>query len=251
MKEIQLELIKYLKSLEIKGCITGSALLPEYFENSDVDLFLYDKASFIKTYYTLRLNNMFTILDALELWKAQMIENKDFFDNKHKGGVTTIKFTYNTCMEVNIIFKSNCNNIFSTLASFDLDIICKGYDIQTKQYLDLSENKETKIATWNKWNTAFYSEEVWQISRILRQLERCFKYHRRGYDTDNIVIKYISLIDKLQNFVNIFSSNNFDEKLKITKENTKIVKQICEVWLTTHEISDKQIEKIKELIKLM
>jgi hypothetical protein len=134
------------------------------------------------------------------------------------------------------------------ISSFDMDIICKGYDIETKQYLDLSENLG-KIATWNKWNTSFYTEEVWQINRVLRQLERCFKYYNRGYNVDKVVIKYIELIDKLQNFSNIFESANFDEKIKITKENTSIVKQICELWLETHSITEQEIELLKLKIK--
>ena len=75
-----------------------------------------------------------------------------------------------------------------------MDIIAKGFDIETQQYLDLSENLPNKQATWNKWNTNFYDPELWQISRILRQLERIIKYHKRGYNTDAVVHKYIDLI---------------------------------------------------------
>jgi len=135
------------------------------------------------------------------------------------------------------------------LSSFDIDIICKGYDIQTKQMLDLSQNLPGKTATWNAWNPSFYSQEVWEISRILRQMERCFKYYKRGYNTDPVVLKYIELIDEIQNHVNIFSSENYTDKLKIKKENTRIVKEICKVWLETHEITDKQIETLKLKIK--
>lgn len=253
MREIQQELINYIKSLpEVRGCITGSALLNEYYEGSDVDCFLYDTPSFLKMYYTLKLNPMFTILEPLEQWKATMIENKDFTSNKHKGGVTTLKFYYNTAIPINIIYKSNCNNIFSVLSSFDLDIICKGYCLQSKKYLDLTDGSSiSKIANVNQWNPAMNSSEVWQISRILRQLERVFKYHKRNFNMDNVVNKYISLIDKIQEFESIFSSENFNEKLKISQDNTKIVKEICEIWLNSHEISEKELEtlniKIKEL----
>ena len=112
----------------------------------------------------------------------------------------------------------------------------------------ITENLDKK-ATWNKWNTAFYSSEIWQISRILRQLERCFKYYKRGYDVDEVIKKYIELIEKLQDFTNIFDSENFTEKLKITKANTSIIKQICELWLETHEITDEQIELLKIKVK--
>ena len=137
------------------------------------------------------------------------------------------------------------------LSSFDLDIVCKGFDIQTKKYLDLSEGLPDKKATWNKWNTAYYSNEIWAISRILRQLTRCLKYHHRGYNTDAIVIKYIELIETLQEYESIFSSETFNDKLKVTQENTKVVKQICERWLETHDITEEQLllmeQKIKEI----
>lgn len=246
MKEHIDYVIEYLKKQPIKGCITGSCLLG-YFENQDVDLFVYDEKSFTKILFNLYYNNNFLILDPLEKWKLNQYLNKEH--GKASFGITTIKFVYNTCIPVNVIFKKGCINAFSVLASFDIDIICKAYDIETRQYLDLSEHLPNKQATWNKWNTNFYDPELWQIGRILRQLERVIKYHKRGYNTDAVCIKYIELIDEVQKFQNIFNSNNFSEKLAIRKNNTKVVKQICEVWLKTHEISDEQLELLKEKIK--
>jgi len=246
MKEHIEYVIEYLKKQPIKGCITGSCLLG-YFENQDVDLFVYDEKSFTKILFNLYYNNNFLILDPLEKWKLDQYLNKEH--GKAPFGITTIKFVYNTCIPVNVIFKKGCINAFSVLASFDMDIICKAYDIETRQYLDLSENLPNKQATWNKWNTNFYDPELWQIGRILRQLERVIKYHKRGYNTDAVCIKYIELIDEVQKFQNIFNSNNFSEKLAIRKNNTKVVKQICEVWLKTHEISDEQLELLKEKVK--
>jgi hypothetical protein len=247
MKEQIEEIIKYLKEQPIKGCITGSCLL-DYFEGQDIDIFTYDEKSFTKLLFAMYHNPMFTILDPLEKWKFDQYIDKNH-DSFYKFGLVTIKFTYNTCVPVNIVLKKGCTNIFSVLSSFDMDIISKGYDIETKQLMDLSENKGTKIATWNKWNTAFYAGEIWQINRILRQLARCFKYHKRGYNTDAVIIKYIELIDRLQEFTNIFKSENFDEKLRITQENTLIVKQLCELWLKTHEITEEQLELLEIKIK--
>ena len=245
-KEIE-NAVEWLKKQPIKGCITGSCLL-DYFEGQDVDTFVYDEKSFTKLLFAMYHNPMFTILDPLEKWKFDQYIDKNQ-DSFGKFGLVTIKFTYNTCVPINLILKKSCRNIFSVMSSFDMDIITKGYDIETKQFLDLSENLEGKKATWDKWNTAFYSSEIWQINRILRQLERCFKYYKRGYDVDEVIKKYIDLIGKLQDFTNIFDSENFTEKLKITKANTAIVKQICEVWLETHEITDEQIELLKVKIK--
>ena len=248
MEEQFKQALEWAMGRDVRACITGSALL-EYFEGADIDIFCYDQKSFTKLYYEMYYDPRFTILDKLELWKAEMFMDKESFDNKkHVSGVTTLKFTYNTCININIIFKNNCTNIFSVLSSFDINIICKGYDLKAKEYLDLTTNPG-KIASWNKWNPAFQSTEIWSISRILRQLERCFKYHKRGYNTDAVIVKYMELIDTIQEFQSIFSSENFNEKLKITQENTLIVKQVCEKWLEIHEISDEALQLLQTKIK--
>ena len=250
MKE-QIDLVvQWIKEQPIKGCITGSCLLG-YFDGSDVDLFVYDLKSFNRILYAMHYDKMFTILDKLEKWKFDKFLNEpDTYKGKQK--LQTYKFKYNTCVDVNIILKENCTDVFSVISSFDMDIICKGYDIQTKQVLDLTNNSTvTKIADWNKWNTSYYSEEIWDMSRILRQLERCIKYHKRGYNTDLVVVKYIEIIDKLQEFENIFKSDNFEERLSLIKSVTFLVKSIITSWLKIHEITDEQLELLKTNIKLL
>ena len=248
MEENQKLAIQWIKDQKIKGCLTGSCLLG-YFEGSDVDFFAYSEAAFTQMFYAMYHNPMFQILDPLELWKAnKFIEKK--LDSYNKTKLITIKFHYNTCIPVNIIYKSYCTDGYSVISSFDMDVIAKCYDTFIEQEIDLTYGSTvSKIASWNKHNQNFYDPELWQISKILRQLERVIKYHKRGYNTDALVIKYISLIDQVQEFQNIFNSNNFSEKLKIRKKNTKIVKQICEVWLETHNITDEQLELLKEKIK--
>lgn len=244
MKEQINEAINWLKEQDIRGCITGSCLL-DYFEGQDIDVFTYDEKAFNELCFAMHHSDKFQILDPLEKWKWDQYRTKNN-STFYKFGLITIKFVYNTCVDVNVICKKKGNDIFSVLSTFDLDIICKGYDIQTKQYLDLSENLPDKVATWNKWNTTYYSDEIWQISRVLRQLNRCFKYHKRGYNTDAVVRKYIELLDKLQEYESIFNKETFNERLKITQENTLIVKQICEVWLDTHEINDEQMQLLEQ-----
>ena len=247
MKENQQLVIQWIKDQKIKGCITGSCLL-DYFEGSDVDFFAYTEESFTQMFYAMYHNPMFHIVDQLELWKANRFIEGNF--NKKGFKITTIKFLYNTCIPVNIIYKPYCNNGYSVISTFDMDIIAKCYDTFIEKEIDLTHGStETKIASWNRHNINFYDSEIWQISRILRQLVRVFKYHKRGYNTDAVVHKFIELIDKIQEFENIFNSNNFTETLKIRKDNTKIVKQLCETWLKTHEISDEELELLNEKIK--
>lgn len=235
--------VDWLKEQPIKGCITGSCLL-DYFEGQDIDCFVYDEKSFQELCFSMHYNDKFQILDPLEKWKWDQYRTKNN-STFYKFGLITIKFHYNTCVEINVILKKKAKDIFSVISSFDLDIICKGYDIQTKKFLDLSENLPGKKATWNKWNTTYYSDEIWAISRVLRQLNRCFKYHKRGYNTDEIVLKYVELLEKLEKYESIFSKEEFNEKLKITQANTMIVKEICNVWLRTHNISEEQMKLLE------
>jgi len=249
MKEHIDYIIEYLKKQPfVDGCITGSCMLDEYWDGMDVDLFLYSEKSFQAILWNLYYNEDFLILDKAEQWKFEQYVTKD--NGKSPFGVTSLKFVYNTCIPVNIIYKRYCSSIFDILATFDMNIIAKGYDIKTGQILDLSgDSFKTKIANPNSWNSNYYDPSLWQISRVLRQLERCIKYYKRGYNTDAVVLKYIELIDIIQNYQNIFDSPTFNEKLKIRKANTKLIKQILIVWLNTHEITDKEIELMKTKIK--
>lgn len=246
MKEQINKAIEWLKEQDIDGCITGSALL-DYFEGQDIDLFVYNESSFTKLLYSMYFNPMFQLLEPIEIWKF-----KEWTNNKksslEKLGLVTIKFKYNLAVDVNVIYKKKDTSIFNVLNSFDLDIICKGYDIKTKQYLDLSQN-DGKIVHWNKWNLSFYGENIWTINRLLRQWERCVKYHKRGYNTDLVTKKYIELIDKLIAYNNIFNSANFDEKLVIMKENANILKQIMLIWLDKHELTEEELKLLQQKIR--
>ena len=55
----------------------------------------------------------------------------------------------------------------------------------------------------------------------------------------------------MQKYESIFNSANFTEKLELIKGNTKILKQICKIWLETHEISEKELELLEETVKLL
>ena len=161
----------------------------------------------------------------------------------------TIKFVYNLSVDVNIILKKGAKDAFGVLKSFDLDIIAKGYDLESGEVLDLSQNLPNKKCSWNKWNSTYYSKEPWAINRILRQMDRCIKYYRRGYDTDDVVLKYIELIDIIQNHDSVFNSDTYSIKLNINKKNTKIIKQICQLWLKTHEISEDELDLLRSKLR--
>lgn len=240
-KQIQ-NALTIVKSLEVDGCVTGSVLL-DFFEGQDIDLFCYSEASFRKTIFTLSFHPMFKIIDPLEQWKFDEYTNNDKSSFK-KLGLITIKFKYNLCIDINIIIKRDCNNIFAVLSSFDMDIISKGYDLKTKRTLDLSEN-DGKIVHWNVYNPAFYTSDIWTLSKLLRQFERCIKYHNRGYNTDLVVKKYLELLEKLITHEDIFNSENHHTRIIQMKENAKIITLLLNDWLINHEFSAEELEILK------
>lgn len=243
--------LEFLKNLDVEGAITGSCLLG-YMEgqNQDIDVFVYSEAAFTELLYTLKFNPMFLILDKLEKWKMEDWCKSSYKGSLKKLGLITIKFKYNTCIDVNIIFKEKNHSAFDVLQSFDMDIICKAYDIKTKQTLDLTNGSTiTKIASFNKWNNTFYNPNLWAVSRVLRQFDRTVKYHKRGYNTDPMVLKYIELLQGMLEYENIFSSDKMDEKMLSIKTNAPILIKILEQWLKTHSITDTEIELIKTTIK--
>lgn len=242
--------LEWAMSRDVKGCITGSSLIQYFNEKSDIDIFCYDQASFLKLYYEMYYDPMFQLLDKLEIWKSEQIMSKDFFNSKNYGGVTSLKFTYNLCINVNIILKKSFDNVFAVISSFDMNLVCKAYCLQSKKYLDLTEGSvESKIVDYNSWNPMFSGNEIWNISRILRQLERTIKYHRRGYNTDKVVLKYIELIGKIEEYDNVFTSESFKERLTEMQTNTRIVKEICKKWLQEHSLTDKEMELLQQKIK--
>lgn len=246
MKEQIDSAVEYLKTQNIEGCITGSALL-DYFEGQDIDVFVYNEQSFNKLLFALHYNPMFQLLEPIEKWKFDDYVNSGKSSIK-KFGLISVKFKYNLAVDVNVVFKKTCTDAFSVISSFDLNIICKAFDIRSKQTLDLTGNTG-KVAYWNKWNVNYYETDIWGTARLLRQLERCFKYHKRGYNTDNLVNKYIEIIGKVSEYEVIFNSDDFKTRVDIFKGNLDIVKQICEKWLETHEINEEALAILKEKTK--
>jgi hypothetical protein len=240
--------VAFLKEQDVNACITGSCLL-EYFEGADVDVFCYDEAAFTKLLFTLYHNKMFLLLDPLEKWKFE-----DWTTNPYKGsikklGLITIKFKYNMSIDVNVIFKEKQTSVFDVISNFDLDIISVAYDLKSKKTLNLSENFPNKTATWNKWNKNFYTSNIWSLNRLLRQFERVIKYYKRGYNTDEVALKYVSIIEDMINYENIFNSEKVDEKIESVKTNGKILIKIFNQWLEKHEISETELDLLRETIK--
>lgn len=245
MKEQIDNAIELLKKQDVNGCITGSVLL-DYFEGADIDLFMYDKSSFNKLLFFMHYNPMFTILDPLELHKFNEYINDDK-SSLDSIGLISIKFKYNLCIDVNVVFKKFHKNIFDVLSNFDLDIIANGYDIKSKQYLSLRESTG-KEGTWNKWNTSYYKSDLWSCKRLLRQFSRVVKYTERGYNLDEVTDKYISLIEDILAKDNVYKSEKGTLFYDKTQKEFEIVLKILQLWKKDKVMSKEDLLVMQTLI---
>ncbi len=102
---------------EVAACITGSCLL-DFFEGQDIDMFAYSIPAFNKILFAMIHDPMFIIADPKEQWKLdKWTESKDYY-KELSYGMISVKFKYNTCIDVNLIYKSNSKNVFDVLNSF-------------------------------------------------------------------------------------------------------------------------------------
>lgn len=245
MKEQIDNCIAILKKQEVNGCITGSCLL-DYFEGQDIDIFMYDEPSFTKLLWFMYYNPMFTILDPMELHKFEDFTNrgKSSLDSL---GLITIKFKYNLCVDVNIIFKKFNKTCFDVISNFDLDIITTAYDIKTGKTISLRESTG-KVGTWNTWNSSFYDVNFWGTKRLLRQWARVVKYTERGYDLSSVTTKYISIVEEIILTENFYKSEKGQKYFDDTIEQFEVVLKILKEWQKTLVMSPENLKVLQTLI---
>lgn len=248
MKKQFEDVISLIKKQEnINACLAGSCMLG-YKEDwqQDVDCFCYDEQSFIALLYFMHYNSMFTILDKFELHKFE-----DYTRNKKSSlesiGIVSIKFMYNLCIPVNIVYKKFSNNIFSVLASFDMDLIAQGYCLQTKQEVSFRQSKDLDV-TWNRFNTAFYKSDFWSIKRLLRQFDRNVKYTNRGYDLSSVTDKYISIVEEIISQENYYKTEKGTKFYNDTIEQFEVVLKILQTWKHELKMTPEELLILKTLI---
>lgn len=245
MKEQIDNAIALIKKQDVNGCITGSVLL-DYFEGADIDVFVYDKSSFNKLLFFMHYNPLFNILDPLEQHKFDEYINEDK-SSLDSIGLITIKFKYNLCIDVNIVFKKFHKNIFDVLSNFDLDIIANGYDIKTGNFLSLRTTTGLE-GTWNRWNTSYYKCNLWSCKRLLRQFSRVVKYTERGYNLESVTDKYISLIEEILDKDNIYKTEKGTIFYEKTQKEFEIVLKILQVWQKEKKMSPENLMVLQTLI---
>ncbi len=232
----------------INACLAGSCMLG-YQEGwyQDIDVFCYDEQSFIALLYFMHYNKLFTILDKLEQHKFDSYTRKNN-SSLDKIGLVSIKFTFNLCIPINIVFKKYNKNIFDVLSSFDCDLIAQGYCLKTGKELSLRESTGN-TCYWNSWNQSYYQPDFWNTKRLLRQFERISKYTARGYDLSSVTDKYISIVEEIVATENYYRSDKGTKFFNDTIEQFEIVLKILKVWKKELKLTPEQLSILKTIVR--
>jgi hypothetical protein len=247
MKKNFENLITLIKKQELNACLTGSCMLG-YKEgwNQDCDVFCYDEQSFTALLYFCHYNPLFTILQPLEKDKfiSYTQSNKSSLDSI---GLISIKFTYNLCIPLNIVYRKGNKNIFDVISGFDNDLIAQGYCLRTKKFLSLRECKGRKLS-WNKWCKSFYNSNQFDVKRLLRQFDRLCKYQSRGYNCTELLDKYISLTEEILSKENIYTSERGVAFYEKTNQEFTLVLKLLKAYKKEKKISPEGLQILKTLI---
>ena len=239
--------INELKELGVYGCITGSSMLEVDFDEwesvPDIDVFVYYQNEALYLACMLMFKHGFEPANDGEAWKLdrmrKAMRQKDSF-------LQTLKLKRDGVI-VNITFKNGKTNMLAVLSSFDMSIIMKGYDIETKSMMDLrvgsdlmvpedpngkwSEDKNVAVPNpLRKQDVDMYGAEMW-----IRQFDRVIKYWNRGFDTRPMAEFYIKLINGVIDKGALFSTDKASANYREFVETYEPLRDKMVEWLNDKE----------------
>jgi hypothetical protein len=233
-KEIH-DTIELLKTTGIRGCITGSSMLDADFdtwaETPDVDVFVFSAEQLVYAIDMLEFKYGFRPLSDGEEWKIERIRWKGIQKN---ASLQTVKMVGPQEVCVNLTWKYGKTTLADVLASFDMTIIMKGYDIRNGYTLDLTDvcgNK--RVASPNpmrEQDCDMYGVEMW-----VRQFSRVIKYWNRGFDTRPMAQFYIELINGVLEKGQLFNTEKSENVYREFVETYEPLRDKMVQWLKAKE----------------
>lgn len=239
--------IEMLKGTDIHGCITGSCMLDMDFESwaetPDIDVFTYTENQELYAIDLLMLEHGFEPLNKGERWKIERIKDRGM---QKKAVLTTVKLVRDGIV-VNITYKNNKTNLLSVLSSFDMSIIMKGFDIETKVMMDLRTKNdgfvpEDPLKKWSsdpmvavpnplrKQDVDMYGVEMW-----VRQWDRVLKYWSRGFDTRPMAKFYVDSINRIIDDGALFTTDKSQSAYQLFVDTYIPLRDKMSAWLEAKE----------------
>lgn len=230
--------IDLLKQSDIHGCITGSAMLDEDFDewdsHPDIDVFCYGTSQHIHAidYCMMKLGfepgKYDEALNAAENWKVQRIMKGKCRKNMPVSTVSLMK----DGVVINLSCKPHQTSVCDVISAFDMSIVMIGYDIPTHYLMDLRGDEKRK-ATPNPLRPVEY--DLVDTSYWVRQFDRVMKYYNRGFDTRPMAEFYLELIDRTLAEAPVFASEKGKEFHDSFVEQFVDIRSRIEQWHEEHK----------------
>lgn len=241
--------INVVKSMPIRGCITGSCLLPGFDPDAwgstpDIDVFVYSEADLVQACtlaeYTLDMKpgTGSDRSEKQERWKLGRLFKNGL---NYKLGITTYKF-YCDGVVLNFTYKMTkehgrwvpITDAPGVLRSFDMSIVLQAYDIESKIMYDLRpDNVPVTTAIPNPMRD--HDCVMWTVSKWVRQFDRVVKYYSRGFDTRPMAEFYLKMIDECIDAGCLFDSEESHEVFDTFSEEFLVKRAIIADWLEDHK----------------
>lgn len=243
LRKDMLSIMKELSGMDIMGCITGSCMfaldsdaIAYWGSRPDIDVFVFTTGDMIRLPTILmehgwkpgKKNDDKSAKN--EAWKM----GKLFHDNtfKKKYNLSTISLIDDRGIAVNITQKNNCNKTSAVLTSFDMDIVMRGFDIQSGNLLDM-RNDATTVAHPNMEKRI--EIEAVSVDMWVRQFDRVIKYYDRGFDTRPMAKFYHDLIGDVLELGPTCVSEKAMEFYENIADNLIKAKANIDAWLKEHK----------------
>jgi len=230
------ETIDELKGSDIYGCITGSCMLVNECDLDtwdavpDIDIFVYTPEAFVEAFTELKYRYGFNELTKGEAWK----QKRTIEHGLQKSALTTTKLERDGVI-VNVSCRKNQHTVLDVISAFDMSIIMRGYDIKTKQLLDM-RGDEKWTASPNPYRNQDY--DLYTVDQWIRQFDRVKKYWDRGFDTRPMARFYIQMIDGVLDVGSLFDSEKATGLFEEFASNFKECRAKIETWLKDKEDID-------------
>lgn len=242
-------MIEVVKTMPIRGCITGSCFLPGFDPDAwgstpDVDVFVYSEADLIRAItlaeYTLDMKpgTGSDRSEKQERWKIGRLFKSGL--NK-KLGITTYKFECDGVV-LNFTYKMSkeqgrwvpITDAPGVLRSFDMSIVMQGYDIESRVMFDLRPD-DVPVTTAVPNPLREHDCVMWTVSKWVRQFDRVIKYYSRGYDTRPMAEFYLKMIDECIDAGCLFDSDESHEAFDAFSEEFLAKRAVIADWLEDHK----------------
>lgn len=230
--------INLLKDTDINGCITGSCLLDENFDEwesvPDIDVFVYSIESQIHAVDVLEYKYGFKPgkydhnCDKGEAWKVQRLRT---YGMRKDSPLSTVSM-YKDGITVNVSYRKDQRKLVDVISVFDMTIIMRGIDIPTGYELNLTGD-DSHTARLNPLRTIDYS--IWNTKKWVRQFDRVIKYWNRGFDTRPVAQAYIDMINTVIETGSLFTSEKAEQSYKEFAEEYIEVRDHIQMWLDDKE----------------